>query len=164
MNLNQRQNNYSQQDNRNSNSNQNQNPNQSQQFQPPKPNPSLGLYSIIETGTNVYIKHEKTNKVITMDRNLDKIRTITDYDEILNLNYISIYNVDSILGILDIYNSNKYLIVVISSKIAAKFKGSYIYNINRSYLIFKISFKFKFSNEYIIIIIKHLILQLNFLY
>ena len=135
MNLNQRQNNYSQQDNRNSNSNQNQNPNQSQQFQPPKPNPSLGLYSIIETGTNVYIKHEKTNKVITMDRNLEKIRTITDYDEILNLKYISIYNVDSILGILDIYNSNKYLIVVISSKIAAKFKGSYIYNIHAVKLV-----------------------------
>ena len=106
-----------------------------QQFQPPKANPSLGLYTIIESGTNVYIKHEKTNKVVTMDRNLENIWEVTDYNEILNLKYISMYNVDSIIGILDIHNSNKYLLVVTSSKIAAKFKGSYIYNIHSIKLV-----------------------------
>ena len=110
-------------------------PNQIQQFQAPKPNPSLGLYTIIESGTNVYIKHEKTNKVITMDRNLDNICEVTDYNEILNMKYINMYQVDSIIGILDIHNSNKYLLVVTSSKIAAKFKGSYIYNIHNIKLV-----------------------------
>ena len=70
-----------------------------------------------------------------MDRNLDNIWEVTDYNEILNLKYISMYNVDSIIGILDIHNSNKYLLVVSSSKIAAKFKGSYIYNIHSIKLV-----------------------------
>ena len=110
--------------------NNSQNPNKSHQFNPKKPNPSLGLYTILESGTNVYIKHEKSNKVITMDRNLKNISEVTDYDEILNMKYITTFQVDSILGILDINKSNKYLITVVSSKIAAKFKGCYIYNIH----------------------------------
>ena len=107
----------------------NKNPNQSQQFQQSNPISSLGYYTIIESGTNVYIKHEKSNKIIKMDRNLNKISQVTDYDEILNMKYITSFKVDSILGILDINNLNKYLVVVTSSKIAAKLRGSYIYNI-----------------------------------
>ena len=120
-------------------SNINKNPNQSQKNQSSKPNPPLGYYTIIESGTKVYIKHEKSNKVIAMDRNLDKIYEITDYDEILNSKYITNFKVDSILGILDINKSNKYLVVVTSSKIAAKFKGSFIYNIHNIRLV-KITF------------------------
>lgn len=114
-------------------------PNQNQQFQPQKPNPSLRLYTIIESGTNVYIKHEKSNKVIGMDRNLKNISEVTDYDEILNMKYITTFQVDSVLGILDINKSNKYLVTVTSSKIAAKFKGCYIYNIHNVRLV-KITF------------------------
>ena len=64
-----------------------------------------------------------------MDRNLNKISPVTDYDEILNMKYITSFKVDLILGILDINNSNKYLVVLTSSKIAAKLRGSYIYYI-----------------------------------
>ena len=117
------------------NKRQNNSSNNLNQSQPAKQNPSLGYYTIIESATHVYIKHEKSNKIISMDRNLAKILEITDYDEILNMKYINMFKVDSILGILDINKSNKYLIVVTSSKIAAKFKGSYIYNIHNIKLV-----------------------------
>ena len=127
MNSNNRSNHFPQKNIQNNNTNKN--PNQSQQFQQSKPISSLGYYTIIESGTHVYIKHEKSNTIIEMDRNLSKISQVTDYDAILNMKYITSFKVDSILGILDINNSNKYLVVVTSSKIAAKLRGSYIYNI-----------------------------------
>ena len=115
----------------NPNNSQAQNPNQNQV----KSNPPLGHYTIFESSKDIFIKHEKTNKIISMDRNLDKISEFKNYDEILNMKYITTFQVDSILGILDINKSNKYLVCVTSSKIAAKFKGSYIYNIHNIRLL-----------------------------
>ena len=123
----------------NPNNSQYQSPSQSQQFPQKKQNPSLGYYTIFETRDNVYIKHQKSSKVISMDRNFQKIYEVSDYNEVLNMKYVTNFLADSILGILNINKLNKYLIVVTSSKIAAKFKGSYIYNILKVRLV-KITF------------------------
>jgi hypothetical protein len=109
--------------------------NPTQVSQSVKTNPPLGHYTIFESRNNVYIKNEKKNKFISMDRDLQKIAEFTDYDEILNMKYATTFQVDSILGILDIKKGNKYLVTVVSSKIAGKFKGCYIYNIHQIRLV-----------------------------
>ena len=115
-----------------------QNPNQSQQSQK-KPNPPLNHYLIMETRDKVYIKHQKSCRVVAIDRSFEKFYEVKDYDEVLNMKMVTTIQADSILGILDINKSNKYLIIVTSSKIAAKFRGSYIYNIHNVRLV-KITF------------------------
>ena len=115
-----------------------QNPSQNQQSQK-KANPPLNHYLILETRDKVYIKHQKSCKVVAIDRSFEKFYEVKDYDEVLNMKMVTTIQADSILGILDINKSNKYLIIVTSSKIAAKFRGSYIYNIHNVRLV-KITF------------------------
>ena len=101
----------------------------------PKSNLPLGHFTIFESRDNIYIKHEKANKIISMDRDLNQISEFTNYEEILNMRYATSFQVDSILGILDINKGNKYIVTVTSSRIAAKFKGCYIYNIYKVRLV-----------------------------
>ena len=105
------------------------------QSQVKKPNPPLGHFTIFESRDNIYIKHEKANKIISMDRDLNQIAEFTNYEEILNMRYATSFQVDSILGILDINKGNKYIVTVTSSRIAAKLKGCYIYNIYKVRLV-----------------------------
>ena len=93
----------------------------------------------METRNKLYINHQKSCKVVAIDRSFEKFYEVKDYDEVLNMKMVTTIQADSILGILDINKSNKYLIIVTSSKIAAKFRGSYIYNIHNVRLV-KITF------------------------
>ena len=100
-----------------------------------RPNLPLGYFTIFESRDNIYIKHEKANKIISMDRDLNQISEFTNYEELLNMRYATSFQVDSVLGILDINKGNKYIVTVTSSKIAAKIRGCYIYNIYKVRLV-----------------------------
>ena len=91
---------------------------------------SLGHFTISVCPEKIYIKHHKSNKVIFISRIEFAISEVNNYDEVLNMKSYSDYQVDSILGIFNYDKSNKYLITVLKSKIAAKFKNAYIYNIS----------------------------------
>ena len=91
---------------------------------------SLGHFTVSVCPEKIYIKHHKSNKVIFISRIEFAISEVNNYDEVLNMKSYSDYQVDSILGIFNYDKKNKYLIVVTTSKIAAKFKGAYIYNIS----------------------------------
>ena len=87
------------------------------------------LYTIKETGSHLYIENNKKIKSMAIEKSFDKIYQVQDFNEILNLNPIKSYHVDSILGIIDINGNNKYLLVVISSQLFANILGGDIYNI-----------------------------------
>ena len=87
------------------------------------------MYTIKETGSHIYIENTKKISLIAIEKSFDKIYTVKDFSEMLNLNPIKTYNVNSILGIIDINGNNKYLLIVSSSKIVANIMGADIYNI-----------------------------------
>ena len=87
------------------------------------------IYTIKETGSHLYIENTKKISLIAIEKSFDKIYTVEDFSEILNLNPMKTYNVNSILGIIDINGNNKYLLIVSSSKVVANIMGADIYNI-----------------------------------
>ena len=95
-----------------------------------KPAVSLGLFKISVDTEKIYIRHNKSNKVIFISRDDFTIGEVNNFDEVLNKRNYNDYQADSILGIFNYDKNNKYLLLVTTSKIAAKFKDAYIYNIN----------------------------------
>ena len=125
---------------------------------------SLGHFTVSVCPEKIYIKHHKSNKVIFISRTEFAISEVINYDEVLNMKSYSDYQVDSILGIFNYDKSNKYLITVLKSKIAAKFKNAYIYNISNVGFI-KINFAQENKEENMRINdIKNLLSSKNFYY
>ncbi len=58
---------------------------------------------------------------MAIEKSFNKIYQVKDFTEMLNLNPIKTYQVDSILGIIDINRNNKYLLVMSSSQLIAKY-------------------------------------------
>ena len=107
---------------------------------------SIGQYFVSAGPDKIFIRHDKSNKVIYINRDSFEIGELYDYNEYLNRKNCNEFQVDSIIGILNIDNQNKYILFVSSSIIAAKFKGNYIYNIDSiNYL--KINFQEKTQDE-----------------
>ena len=107
---------------------------------------SIGQYFVSAGPDKIFIRHDKSNKVIYINRESFEIGELYDYNEYLNRKNCNEFQVDSIIGILNIDNQNKYILFVSSSIIAAKFKGNYIYNIDSiNYL--KINFQEKTQDE-----------------
>ena len=107
---------------------------------------SINQYSISAGPDKIYIRHDKSNRIIYINRETFDISEVSDYNEYLNRKNYNEFQVDSIIGILTFNSNNKYLLFVSSSIIAAKFKTNYIYNINSvNYL--KINFQEKTNEE-----------------
>ena len=107
---------------------------------------SISQYSISAGPDKIYIRHDKSNRIIYINRETFDISEVSDYNEYLNRKNYNEFQVDSIIGILTFNSNNKYLLFVSSSIIAAKFKTNYIYNINSvNYL--KINFQEKTIEE-----------------
>ena len=107
---------------------------------------SISQYSISAGPDKIYIRHDKSNRIIYINRETFDISEVSDYNEYLNRKNYNEFQVDSIIGILTFNSNNKYLLFVSSSIIAAKFKTNYIYNINSvNYL--KINFQEKTNEE-----------------
>ena len=87
------------------------------------------IYTIKETGSHFYIENVKKNIIMAIEKSFNKIYQIKDCSEMLNSNQIKSYQVDSILGIIDINGNNKYLLVASSSKLVGNVLGADIYNI-----------------------------------
>ena len=87
------------------------------------------LYTIKETGSHLYIENTKKITIIAIEKSFNKIYQVKDFSEMLSLNQIKSYQVDSILGIIDINGNNKYLLVVSSSQLIGDVMGAEIYNI-----------------------------------
>ena len=87
------------------------------------------LYTIKETGSHIYIENTKKTKLIAIEKSFNKIYSVKDFSEMLNLNPMKTYQIDSILGIIDISGNNKYLLVVSSSQFIGNILGADIYNI-----------------------------------
>ena len=105
------------------------------------------LYNIKVTNTDIYIKNQKKNLIIRIPKIFDiKMFMVENEYEYININEIEKYQADSILGILDLNNNNKYLVIVTSSKVAAKVLGSFLFNITSVELI-KISNNNESPNE-----------------
>ena len=66
---------------------------------------------------------------MAIEKNFNKIYLVKDFTEMLNLNPMKSYQVDSILGIIDLNGNNKYLLVVSSTQFIANILGVAIYNI-----------------------------------
>ena len=103
------------------------------------PGVSLGHYTISACSDKIYIRHQKSNRIILISRDNFNIYELTNYDEYLNRKSHKECQADSIIGIFNYDKMNKYLVYVTTSKMAAKFKGAYIYNIC-SVNLFKINF------------------------
>ena len=91
---------------------------------------SIGLFTISVGAEKIYIRHHKSNKLIFISREDFIIGEVDNYEEFLNKKGYKDYQADSILGIFSYDKKNKYLLLVSTSKIAAKFNGAFIYNIN----------------------------------
>ena len=87
------------------------------------------LYTIKETGSHIYIENSKKILVMAIEKSFNKIYSVKDFSEMLNLNPMKTYQVESILGIIDINGNNKYLLVVSSSQFIGSILGADIYNI-----------------------------------
>ena len=87
------------------------------------------LYTIKETGSHIYVENTKKTSSMAIEKSFNKIYSVKDFTEMLNLNPMKTYQVDSILGIIDINGNNKYLLVVSSSQFIANILGADIYNI-----------------------------------
>lgn len=87
------------------------------------------IYSIKETSTHIYVENTKKVLLMGIEKSFNKIYLVKEFSEILNLNLMKTYQVDSIIGIIDINKNNKYLLVVSSSQLVAKVLGAEIYNI-----------------------------------
>ena len=107
---------------------------------------TLGHYTISLCPEKIYINHQKTNKVICINREDFTIGEVSDFNAVLNTKYYNVTQADSIIGIFNYDKYNKYLLVVSSSIIAAKFKEDYIYNINSINYI-KINYQEKSPEE-----------------
>jgi hypothetical protein len=68
---------------------------------------------------------------MAIEKSFNKIYQVQDFSEMISLNskQIKSYQVDSILGIIDISGNNKYLLVVSSSQLIENALGADIYNI-----------------------------------
>ena len=107
---------------------------------------SIAQYSVSAGSDKIFIRHDKSNKIIYINRETFDIGEVYDYGEYLTRRNCNEFQVDSIIGILNYDNQNKYLLFVSTSIIAAKFKGNYIYNINSVNYI-KINFQEKTKEE-----------------
>ena len=107
---------------------------------------TLGHYTISLCPEKIYINHQKSNKVICINRDDFTIGEVSDFNAVLNTKYYNVTQADSIIGIFNYDKNNKYLLVVSSSIIAAKFKEDYIYNINSINYI-KINYQEKSPEE-----------------
>ena len=87
------------------------------------------LYTIKETGSHIYIENTKKTTLIAIEKSFNKVYSVKDFSEMLNLNPMKTYQIDSILGIIDISGNNKYLLVVSSSQFIGNILGADIYNI-----------------------------------
>ena len=87
------------------------------------------MYSIKETSTHIYVENTKKVLLLGIEKSFNKIYLVKEFSDILNLNLMKTYQVDSILGIIDINKNNKYLLVVSSSQLVANVLGVDIYNI-----------------------------------
>ena len=87
------------------------------------------IYTIKETGSHLYIENTKKIALMAIEKNFNKIYTVKDFTEMLNVNPMKSYQVDSILGIIDLNGNNKYLLVVSLSQIIANILGANIFNI-----------------------------------
>ena len=103
------------------------------------PGVTLGLYTISACPNRIYIRHHKSNKMIFISREDFTISEIVNFNDYMNEKYHNDCQADSIIGIFNYDENTKYLVYVTSSKLAAKFKGAYIYNIT-SVNLFKINF------------------------
>ena len=89
------------------------------------------VHFIISVGPElIYIKHNKSNKIIYIRRDNFEMSDVVNFDDFLNKKHYNDYQADSIIGLLNYDKKNKYLLFVGASKIAAKFKDDYIYNID----------------------------------
>ena len=93
------------------------------------PSKRTKYFLIKETGSNIYIENIKKMSSMAIEKSFNKIYTVSDFNEIFNLNIIKTYPVDAVLGIIDINGNNKYILVVSSSKLIANIIGADIYNI-----------------------------------
>ena len=84
---------------------------------------SIGQYFVSAGPDKIFIRHDKSNKIIYINRESFEIGELYDYNEYLNRKNCNEFQVDSIIGILNIDNQNKYILFVSSSIIADKFKG-----------------------------------------
>ena len=91
---------------------------------------SLGHFIISVGPELIYIKHNKSNKIIYIRRDNFEMSEQVNFDDFLNKKHYNDFQADSIIGILNYDKKNKYLLFVGTSKIAAKFKDDYIYNID----------------------------------
>ena len=87
------------------------------------------IYSIKETSTHIYVENTKKVLLMGIEKSFNKIYLVKEFSDILNLNLMKTYQVDSIIGIIDINKNNKYFLVVSSSQLVAKVLGAEIYNI-----------------------------------
>ena len=87
------------------------------------------LYTIKETGSHLYIENTKKITIIAIEKSFNKIYQVKDFSEMLSLNQIKLYQVDSISGIIDINGNNKYFLVLSSSQLIGHVIRAVIYNI-----------------------------------
>ena len=93
------------------------------------------LYSIQENNSCIYIENSRTMEVLVIEKSFNKIYELTDFTELMNIHPMRTYKVDSILGIIDLAQNNKFLLVVSSSQFITNILGSNIFNINDVELI-----------------------------
>ena len=119
-------------------------------------------YIIKVTKTDLYIENKKSNSIIRIPKSFNhKIFILENEYEYKNMEILENYQADSIIGIFDL-NSNKYLAVVTSAKVAAKVLGSFIFNIISIELI-KITLNNESNNDINFLKeIKNLFLTKNF--
>ena len=86
-------------------------------------------FTIKETESIIYIENTKKLCKMGIEKSLNKLYVVKDFEEMLNLNIIKSYSVDAILGIIDINGNNKYILVATSSNLIANIIGADIYNI-----------------------------------
>ena len=92
-------------------------------------NKKTKLFNIKETDSFIYIEKSNHNSIIKIPRDFqNKMHLIENQYEYMNVNLINTYECDSIIGILNL-NENKYLMIVSTSKVAAKVLGSFLFNI-----------------------------------
>ena len=93
------------------------------------------LYNIQENNSCIYIENCKTMEVLVIEKSFNKIYELSDFTEMMNIRPIKTYKADSILGIINLAENNKFLLVVSSSKFITNILGCNIFNINDVELI-----------------------------
>ena len=77
---------------------------------------SINQYSISAGPDKIYIRHDKSNRIIYINRETFDISEVSDYNGYLNRKNYNEFQVDSIIGILTFNSNNKYLLFLLVLK------------------------------------------------